>query len=257
VFVYTDYFTTKNTKDTKSILVFFLRALRELRGCIQLRMAIGHGPPEGRALGPLWLKNFLIGGESMRMKLKIAAFAGIFYLVSALPELASEALYEFSENTSELSTFLAFTYIISIISTIVFFYGFIQLGIEHHNNILVFSSVIIIVITFFYYLYSWYTRDLPEMEPDVFGGTVLFLFGFAGLFFGYGLYSLREEFGKYAKIAGVLEIIVGVCFITIILFLLGLIIGIPAIIFEILLLFNLSESPEYKKDPAVSAKSQE
>jgi hypothetical protein len=193
----------------------------------------------------------------MSTKLKIAAFAGIIYLVSTLPELASETLYELSENGSDLSTFLAFTYIISIISTIVFFYGFIQLGIEHHNNILVFSSVIIIAITFFYYFYSWYTRDIPDLEPKVFGGAVLFLFGFAGIFFGYGLYSMKEEFGKYAKIAGILEIIIGVCFITLILFLVGLVLGIPAVIFEILLLFKLSESPQYNKQPVAQTDNTE
>ena len=193
----------------------------------------------------------------MSMKLKIAAFAGIFYLVSTLPELVFETMYEFSDYDTGLSSVLALIYLISVISTILFFYGFIQLGIEHHNNFLVFSSVIIIVVTFFYYLYSWYTRDIPDIEPDIFGGAVLFLFGFAGLFFGYGLYSMQVVFGKYAKIAGILEMIIGICFITIILFLLGLIIGIPAIIFEILLLFNLSESSKYKKDPILDAKKHE
>jgi len=183
----------------------------------------------------------------MSKKLKISAFAGIFYLVSTLPELVFEAMYEFNQYNESMATLLAITYILSIVSTIIFFYGFIQLGIEYHNNMLVFSSVIIILTSVFYYLYAWYTRDLPEMEPDIFGGTVLFLFGFAGIFFGSGLYNMREILGKYSTIAGILEIIIGICFVTIILFLLGLILGIPAVIFEILLLFNLSESPRFKE----------
>ena len=182
----------------------------------------------------------------MSLKLKISAFAGIFYLISTLPEIVFETMYEFNQYSESLAAILAITYIISILSTIAFFYGFIQVGIELHNNMLVFSSVIIIVTTIFYYLYAWYTRDLHAVKPDIFGGTVLFLFGFAGIFFGSGLYQMREILGKYSRIAGILEIIIGICFVTIILFLLGLILGIPAVIFEILLLLNLSDSPRFR-----------
>lgn len=186
----------------------------------------------------------------MSLKLRIAAFAGIFYLVSILPELVFETMYKYGESNQTVTAVLAFTYVISMLSTIVFFYGFMQLGMEYHNNVLVFSSVIIIIITFFYYLYAWYTRDLPDMDPDIFGGAVLFLFGFSGIFFGYGLYSMHEILGKYARIAGIFEMLIGICFVTIILFLLGLVLAIPTIILEILLLFNLSQSDRFKRPSA-------
>ena len=38
-------------------LLFFLRGLSVLRGYDQLRMTIGHGPLEGRALEPQWFMN--------------------------------------------------------------------------------------------------------------------------------------------------------------------------------------------------------
>ena len=44
-------------KDTKFILIFFLRALRELRSYNELRMIKGHDPPEGLVLGSLWYKS--------------------------------------------------------------------------------------------------------------------------------------------------------------------------------------------------------
>ena len=111
----------------------------------------------------------------MQKKIKYAAFAGIIYLVSFLPELIFETLREYGHSDSSTSTLLMITYIISALSTIFFFYGFIIIGNTFNNNLLVVGSIIIILTTIFYYLYSWYTQDLLKMEEEIFGASGLIL----------------------------------------------------------------------------------
>jgi hypothetical protein len=184
----------------------------------------------------------------MQKKLKFAAFAGIIYLVSFLPEIIIETLKEFGHDNGFLSTFLMITYVVSALSTLFFFYGFIVIGNKFDNNLLVVGSVIIILTTIFYYLYAWYTIDLVNIEEEVFGVSVLLLYGFSGLVFGFGLYKMRDIMGKIAAVAAILEIIGGFFLITIILFFIGLIISIPAIILEILLLLKAAQLDMFKDD---------
>ena len=117
------------------------------------------------------------------------------------------------------------TYIISTVSTIFFYYGFIVIGNKLENNLLVVGSVIIILTTIFYYLYAWYTQDLVNIEEEIFGVSVLLLYGFSGIIFGFGLYRMRDVLGKLASIAGILEIVIGFFLVTVVLFFLGLILS--------------------------------
>jgi hypothetical protein len=186
----------------------------------------------------------------MQKKIKIAAFAGIVYLVSFLPELTFETMREFGDSDGITSFFLIISYIISTVSTIFFFYGFIVIGNKLENNLLVVGSFIIILTTIFYYLYSWYTIDLINFEEEgkIFGVSVLLLYGFSGIVFGIGLYKTREFLGKLASAAAILEIIVGFFLVTVVLFFLGLILSIPTIILEILLLLKVAQSEVFREE---------
>jgi len=136
---------------------------------------------------------------------------------------------------------LRITYIVSTLSTIFFYAGFIVLGNKYKNNLLLVGALIIILTTIFYYIYEWYTVDISEVEKNIVGASALLLYGFSGIVFGVGLYRIKDVFGYLASAAAILEITIGIFFVTIVLFLLGLILTIPAIIFEILLLFKASE----------------
>ena len=177
----------------------------------------------------------------MNANLKFCAFAGIVYLVSFLPELTIETLREFGQINGISSTLLRITYIVSTLSTIFFYAGFIVLGNKYKNNLLLVGALIIILTTIFYYIYEWYTVDISEVEKNIVGASALLLYGFSGIVFGVGLYRIKDVFGYLASAAAILEITIGIFFVTIVLFLLGLILTIPAIIFEILLLFKASE----------------
>ena len=108
--------------------------------------------------------------------------------------------------------------------------------------------MIIILTTIFYYLYSWYTVDLVDIEEEIFGVSVLLLYGFSGIVFGFGLYKMRDVLGKLASATGILEIIVGFFLVTVILFFLGLILSIPTIIIEVLLLLNVAQLDAFKEE---------
>ncbi len=185
---------------------------------------------------------------AVQKKLKFSAYAGIIYLVAFLPELIIEILREIDPATAPPSMLLKFAYIVSIPSAIIFFYGFIVLRYKFKNNLVVVGSIIIILTTVFYYIWAWYTIDIHEVEKDIVGGSFLFLFGFSGILFGIGLRRLRGVLDSRVSAAGILEIIIGITNVTIILFFLGLILSIAAIILEILVLLKTSELPAEKEE---------
>lgn len=185
----------------------------------------------------------------MKKKIKISAYAGIAYLVAFLPEMILTILRDYYYVEGVSSTLLKITYVISTISTILFFYGFILVGNAFNNNRLIVGSIIIILTTIFYYMYEWYAIDQYTIEENIVGVSALLLYGFAGIVFGLGLYKIREVLGTLASAAAVLEIIVGFFFVTVILFFIGLILSIPAVILEILLLLKAAELSEFKEYP--------
>ena len=178
----------------------------------------------------------------MEQKLKFAAFTGIIYLISIFHEVILGLILKNQPQNSIIATLLFITYVICILSTIIFFYGFIIIGKKLENNLLINSSWIIILTSILYYIYAMYTINYYELEPDIIGISALLLFGFSGIAFGIGLIRISSLFGNLAAIAGILEIVTGILFITIILIIPGLIILIPAIILEILILLKASES---------------
>lgn len=182
----------------------------------------------------------------MNNKIKFCAFAGIVYLILFLPELIIQTIGELDQTDGIASTLLRTTYVVSTLSTFLFFYGFIIIGHKLNNNLLIVGSIIIILTTVFYDIYEWYNLGVYDIEKDIVGVSALLLYGFSGIVFGFGLFKIRDIFGTVASAAAILEIIVGFFFVTIVLFLLGLILSIPAIILEILLLLKAAESSELK-----------
>jgi hypothetical protein len=177
----------------------------------------------------------------MSQKLKFSAYAGIIYLISLFPEVVLNYIIE-HQPTSEIISYLLFiTYIICMLSTIFFYYGFIILGKNLNNNLLTVSSWIIILTSIFYYIFEMVTINLHGLEPDIAGISALFIFGFSGIVFGIGLLQNIPYLSKFALIAGILEMIIGFLCITVILFLFALILTIPATILEIFILLKASE----------------
>ena len=65
-------------------------------------------------------------------------------------------------------------------------------------------------------------------------------FGIIMIFFGVGILRLKSNLGNLPKLAGVLEILTGVCFATVFLSVFGLIFLIPLELLELLLLYKVA-----------------
>jgi hypothetical protein len=64
------------------------------------------------------------------------------------------------------------------------------------------------------------------------------LVGSVAIIFGVGLIRLQDGIGELSRAAGILEIIIGCTLVTVVLFFIGYIIMVPAVIVEILVLYR-------------------
>lgn len=178
--------------------------------------------------------------RSMESWLQIAWISGIIYFVLGFVDAVLE--YERFENSYDVDSILFYgsTKVLYFISYALFMIGLIKLGDYFSNYLLKIVSYILIglfgFITFFDIFSIFYI--VSETNLLTLGAGESICVGATGIVFGVGLMRLQDGMGQIAKIAGVLEIIVGFFFATVILFLLGYITLIPATIIEIILLFK-------------------
>ncbi|MBI2044729.1 hypothetical protein HYT23_01590 [Candidatus Pacearchaeota archaeon] len=179
----------------------------------------------------------------MDKKLKIAGIFGIFNLVLLVPTLVISFMRSF--GNLQYSLFLIWVYslmtLLAIIATIFFYRGFIILGNKLKNHFLVVTAYIFIIATIIFSVYDIISFILFDKISDIVGFSVLFFLGIVIIFFGVGLLKLNKKFGGIATTTGILEIIAGASFVTILFAFLGLILVIPISILEIIILFRASE----------------
>ena len=89
-------------------------------------------------------------------------------------------------------------------------------------------------------MYDIISLSYEVIEEDTIGIVESVMFGSLSIIFGIALFGLKKKLGTIARAAGILEIIVGATLFCVILFWVGLILLIPANIFEIILLYRAS-----------------
>ena len=82
--------------------------------------------------------------------------------------------------------------------------------------------------------YDAVERGAILIMDAIFSGTLCVLFGA-------GLLRLKKDYGAVAQVSGILEIIAGISLMLVLTFLIGLIVLIPATLFEILLIFKVTQ----------------
>lgn len=130
--------------------------------------------------------------------------------------------------------------IISFLSYAVFALGFVQLAEMFKNHVLKIASILLIavtamivfmdVISLFYLFDDGVTLVILSVE-SVTSGAI-------GIVFGVGLFKLQDGMGRTALLSGILEMVIGACFVVVVLFFLGFILMVPAIIIETILLYK-------------------
>lgn len=177
--------------------------------------------------------------QLMRRDLRLAWIAGIVYFIAGFPESAMEFLMIESESLLSGSWYSIVKAIV-LVSFIFFIRGFIIIGFYYKNTLLTFSAwlyLFVVVVDYSIAIFSSYDAT-TMMEVPVARGLI---YGFTAVFFGIALYRMRATLGDAAHYAGLLELAVGISFLTLILFMVGMVLMIPAELLEIYLLFRLAE----------------
>src|SRR6056297_81966 len=180
--------------------------------------------------------------KSVRFLLGMACFFGIFYLILG-PFEAFADYYRFGED--ELIFGITGHILIKVLAYIsygIFIYGFLIIGRLFQNFLMKIASVLIISVLFLFYTYDiislFYTVVFP-VEGILVATSIIM--GTLGIVFGISIIKSANRWGVLGYVAGGFEIFTAVCFLTVILVLVGLVTQFPAVIIEVVLLVKMRQ----------------
>jgi len=132
----------------------------------------------------------------------------------------------------ELTSLYIFTLLVWFIFCIVFIYGFKLVSEKYQNNLLKTSSYILIISIVIFYGYSSLTVVIsPIFWNNMMRILIPVIFGGANILFGIALLKLKPYFGSLATGTGLIVIITGVTFLSVILQIIGIFLFMPLYIF--------------------------
>jgi len=187
-----------------------------------------------------------------RNTLLIAALAGAVYLVAEIilggmdiAWINSNGGWDFKVN----ALYISLT-VVTVISFTLFARGFIALSTVFENKLLkIVSYALIIAVTGMGVLdISTLSTEDPESLLLTYAIPWV-LMGALSIAFGISLIRLQDGMGELARIAGILEIVMGCMMVTVVLFFLTYVILVPATVVEIFVLYR---GYEYLSRPELS-----
>lgn len=184
--------------------------------------------------------------QNDRTVLSTSWIAGIFVAITSFIGMTIEyMLMSEGDFYYEESLFYRVAWSVPFLISLFFFLrGYKKLGDVFKNSTLVsasyayfFIELAIVSITISFSIF-----DFGEYFTDVlFGIITALLMGVAELVLGLGVYKLKDHLGSFAQIIGILKIVNGGMFITILLFPVAGILMIPVLIMEIILMYNTAQ----------------
>lgn len=180
----------------------------------------------------------------MNSKLRIAAYGGILSLFLTPPEIYLEHLLNESPGTEWIFLLIILIYLASVLSTTVLYYGFYLIGNTYRVPSIMVSSIVIIILKIIWYTFQVFAIQEPIAFYNLFGGTILVIFGISRIAFGYGIFQIGSELGKPAKSMAILEVLIGLFLVTVIAYLGGLVLSIIVAFMQIVILLKLSKTFE-------------
>ncbi|ELR72859.1 hypothetical protein C900_00820 [Fulvivirga imtechensis AK7] len=187
---------------------------------------------------------FLIGkvnNEKLLMATQTSWIAGLAYFIM----LIGEGFFDYWLYSSISLTFSGkVVYMVVkfwvLISFCLYMLGFVALGKIFENYFLKIISYIMICAMVIIGIIDIFKIFLEGDEhlTIIIGSAQSLIAGFASLSFGVALLKLRDSMGTISGYAGGIEIVLGVCFISVILTPVAFALLIPATILEIILLFK-------------------
>jgi transcriptional regulator with XRE-family HTH domain len=171
-------------------------------------------------------------------QLNLAWVFGIGYFLLGFFEGIAD-YYRFDEGSMLINRELYIVLKVLVFVTYLFFLrGFILIGGLFKSDLLKVIPIILILCLGLIFSYDITTLYYPEIEYEFVFISFSITFGILGIMFGYALMTLQKPLGNLAQYAGVLEILMGVCLLTVILSPLALFLSIPIELFEVLLIFR-------------------
>lgn len=213
-----------------------------------------------------WFKRLLLidadpemRADYARKQLILALIFGVIYFIQFFFRGALEHLryikegmfwgyddpskyYQYMGNNIEFSrSTYVFIVLIGLISFVYFQRGFILIGHIFQNYLLRIISFILILFTFLMTFYDIVSIFYDAFERFIILGGSAFALGVIGILYGVSLYRLFKNIGVICKFAGILEIIAGFFFLTVVLSIINIAIYVPAIVLKIIIIYKVME----------------
>lgn len=171
-----------------------------------------------------------------------AWIAALICLALTIPDIVFDvSAMDTFHGTAFIIGYTAFN-LLFILPIILRSLGVISLARHHDNDLLLVSAYILLFLGILdrfssvVFIHFW-TEDLEKLT----GFIWLLLIGSSLILYGIGMKRLGKIPVPYAGVTGVLAIVIGISFVTIIPFLIGLMLLIPLALAEILLLYKASK----------------
>lgn len=181
--------------------------------------------------------------------------AGAVYLVSEIILGAMDVVWLTSDQSWGFSMNAIYTTltVVMVIAFALFARGFIVLSDVFGNPLLkIIASILIVAMVGLAVLDV--TSLLAEDFDSVwiaYGGAAVRM-GVLSIIFGISLIRLQDGMGELSRVAGILEIVLGCMLVNIFLFFLAYVVMIPAVAFEILVLYRGYEYLSRTESPRIS-----
>jgi transcriptional regulator with XRE-family HTH domain len=176
-----------------------------------------------------------------RTTLLIALVAGAVYLISEVA-LGVMDIAWFMENSGwgfRMNAIYTGLTVIMVISFTLFARGFIALSDVFENTLLKVTCYVLIVAVAGKGILDVSTLSVEDVESLWIPYTLALIpLGILSIVFGISLIRLQDGMGELARVAGILEIVMGCMLITVVLFFVVYVIFIPAVVVEILVIYR-------------------
>ncbi len=165
---------------------------------------------------------------------------GVAIAVFLLPLLVMEVLKQSGRLLGPLFILYIALNVILIFLSIMYYLGFVYLGQKAGMRMLVFSSFFMMGAASLSFFFGMITLLNSSFDVFIYEAATLVIVGAGSMAFGISLFGLEDVFGRIAKVAGLLNIIAGFLYITIVLAIVGFLFFIAASVVEIILLYKAS-----------------
>ena len=183
----------------------------------------------------------------LNRQLTISWISGVIYFILGFGEFTLDYYRYFQDEILGGNVVYCLTKLVTLLSLIFFFRGFVLSGKILKNYLLRIVAFILIFVGGVFYTYDILSLYVGEIDYQVVIGAYSITFGILGILLGVAVIRLQNALGTLAKVTGIFEIIAYGCMATVILGIVGYIVLTPTIILEIILLYKISEMLKAKQ----------